>query len=350
MAESGQGAADMGLFEKTALPSSEVVTPPLINEKSSLVLKLTHPPSAVPNFSGLPTNDTRTQVITNYVSVGIIKKPSLYDFAANQVRQIDQSAFSDYAILSPNGGRVLAIPFCLNATTGVNDYMDQDLSNVIVNDQYDFTKWQNDTNLFRPIYKLLTTYLNATAFNNTGIVTGSQFNPNIMFAGTVLSLAHNEPVMFYEYAKHMIKSKRAVVTRIRDEFIHVGNKSHPVTPALEHPEYSVYKQLPVYIRAELSEMFDLKDDEFINLDPNTNIQVANFNSTGPTDDGKYSSCCPTPSQIMNNSARSYTGKALDGTFSVQRLNTVAPAWQTGSNTSNGSNGYINAIFILRVVI
>lgn len=346
--DSGQATAEMGLFEQTATSNSEVITPPPTTAKHAFITKLLHPPSAVSNYQGLPTGDTRTQVCLDYISVGINIQPSYFDRSTSRVTAFtDASKFSDYAILCPNGARVLGIPYLLNDSYGIADYMDQDYSNVMINDQYDFTKWQNDANLYRTSYKSLTTYLNATAFNDTGIVTGIQFNPNILFAGDIINMAHQQPELFYEYVLYEhSRNKYEIASVPKTEYVMIdklGNKQN-IKETIDHRahhHFGKFMKFPKYIREQIREMLNITDEQYPKLDPDTRIQVINMNSTGPADLGSLSSPIPTPSQMMNSSARSYTGKARDGTFGVQRLNTVSPAWNTGSNTSDSQNGLYN---------
>jgi len=211
MAEAGNSMAEMDMFDKTSMKNSEVVTPPSSSPRAAFVTKCLHPPSSVSSFEGIPTNDARTQVILNYVNVGIINQPTFYDtLSTNTVPYNDSANAFTYAIMCPTGARVLGIPYVRNVTGGVPDVVTQDLTNVMTNDQYNFKFWQNDANLYRPVYKSMTTYLNATAFNDQGIVTSSQFNPNILFAGNLLMMSMSHPELFYLYVKSRLDVRTPV--------------------------------------------------------------------------------------------------------------------------------------------
>jgi hypothetical protein len=338
MSEAGNSSAEMDMFTKTSMKNSEVITPPSQSPRAAFVTKCLHPPSAVTSFEGLPTNDARTQVITNYVNVGIINQPSFFNNTTLVTVPYNDSgnAFT-YAIMCPTGARVLGIPYVLNTPSGLSDVVTQDLSNVMTNDQYNFKFWQNDVNLYRPIYKSLTTYLNATAFNDQGIVTSSQFNPNVMFAGSLLMMSMEKPDLFNYYIKSRL-DKRTPVTVIKKGAT-TTKRLGDYEEILPEDDYQKFMLFPKYIREQIADLLSLGPNEFPKLDPNTNIQVLNVGQVGPDDETAVANSeIPTPSQIMNNSARSYTGKAKDGTFTVQRLNTLSPAWLAGSNTANSNQG------------
>jgi hypothetical protein len=74
----------------------------------------------------------------------------------------------------------------------------------------------------------------------------------------------------------------------------------------------------------------------LKLDPNNFIQIINLGNVGYESD--ISSLVPTPSQIAQNSMRSYQDKFINGAFVVSRVNTLSPKWMSGSNTSQNTNG------------
>lgn len=311
MATASDNQADMDLFYKTHQEPNETAAPVIRNAEQACIAKLIHPPSAIPSFDGLPTLDARSQVVSKYVNVGIIAQPSVE--LDGKVTAVPPDYLSNFAILCPTGARVDAICFAINPGAQYpSGYMTQDLSNVITNEAYNFSNWYEDANLYRPIGKSLTTYLNATAFNDTGIVSGEQFNPNILFAGKLLGMALEDPVHFYEFVDSM--NRRGTLSYPRGFDI------------VDNP----FDSFPIYIQDEIRRRTRIKGP--INLDPNTSIQVINMGEIGGT--GIFPNFIPSPNQIMNQSARAYTGKAREGTFSVQRLNTVAPKWLSSSNTSS----------------
>lgn len=239
---------------------SEVQTTVSVKDpKTSFVAKLLHPPSPIPGFMGLPTNDARTQVLIEWRNMELMDTPVILDFktlAARTVTPADLTTF-DYAILSTNGARVLNIGFVTNATAGGT--MQQDLNGVMTQNLYNWKNWSSDANLYRPTYRSLTTTLNATAFNNTGMVVGNQFNPNILFAGSLISFAHEHGEHFYNFVRCAIE---------REEIFRLNK---PTREDIER-----WEQFPHYHRVEMLRLANSTPGDTLNLDPNTTIQVINF--------------------------------------------------------------------------
>ena len=125
---------------------------------------------------------------------------------------------------------------------------------------YNFSNWYQDAQLYRPVAKSLTTTLNATAFNNTGIVSGEQFNPNIMFAGTLLGMSMSVPDKFFELVKCLNTRKPLRFPKGFD--------------VVDPP----FDKFPLYIQEEIRRVTNVIGP--INLDPNTSIQVVNFGDLG----------------------------------------------------------------------
>jgi len=203
---------DFDMFNHIQEPKNDEIQTTAVVAKSpshAFVAKCIHPPSAIPSFDGAPTNDARSQVLNQYRNMNIMQNVMILDSVTRMTRlatAADLNTFK-YAILITNGGRVLGIPFVYNATT--ND-MQQDYNNVDIQDAYNFENFYKDGQLYRTIYKSLTTYLNATFFNNTGAVVGSQFNPSLLFAGTILSFAASNPHKFAQWFKGEVEDRRLV--------------------------------------------------------------------------------------------------------------------------------------------
>jgi len=285
------------------------------NDDISFIKKCIHPPSAIPGYNGLPTNDARSQVLTQWRNIDIMDTPTVFDTTATRVLTSAELQTFNVAVLSTNGAKVLSIGFIYNSTTGAYS---QDFSNVDEQDSFNFTQWSTCAQLYRPNYKSLTTYLNATAFNNTGIVSMNQFNPNVLFSGTIITLATTDFSLFITHVTSLYNNKQISI----------------VEPSSKNYQYhrEKYNDLPIYIRQEISKVLSIGEVSALTLDPNTTIQIINLStlgSQGPV---------PTNSQILNQSMRSYAGKALDGTFGVQRLNTISPSWLAAANTNELTNG------------
>lgn len=294
----------------------------------AFIHKCLHPPSAVPSFSGLPTNDTRTQVLVQWRNLQLMVTPRIYDFNTSLVRNVtaaDLETFN-YVILTMNGARVLSVPFVYNVTAS-GHALTQDLANVDTQTLYEFANWRHDANLYRPVYRSLTTYLNATAFNDTGTVAGNQFNPNILFGGTIVTLAHENYLLFKHYVRQLHR-RRVIKT------YHASHRDY-------NTHSDRFNAFPKFIRDDIvsSECFTLdtnnnfsSTDFTYDLDPNVTIQIVSFNHSNED--------IPDLSQILTQSERSYGGRAREGTFTVQRLNTLSPSWLSSSNTliSGTANG------------
>lgn len=329
-AQATRGDSDFDMF--SAIQSgSEVATAPIRNPSESLIRKCLHPPSAVPGFSGIPTNDARTQVLLQYSNIGINKTPFIFDKVTGVVRPVapaDLQTFN-YALLLTNGLRVNAIPFIYNATS--NNWT-QDFNNVDTQDAYDVqSRFALDAQVYRPIYKSTTTLLNATAFNDTGIVACNQFNPNILFAGTLWTMALQCPQHFYGIYKQCHDKRRALgdlhvsTPRSPDHSTHVNN----------------FTKFPVYVQDEIRRHLGLAPTELPTLDPSTSVQVIELGGSSLNDQGPP---VPSPSQLLNQSLRAYSGKAKDGLFSIQRLNTITPAWLTSNNLHSADHGLFQCYY------
>lgn len=285
-------------------------------ETDAVIRKCLHPPSAVPEFCGIPTNDARTQVVVEWRDMEIMNAPRVQDLKIgsptyNTVIECGPENLQtyDYGFIIPNGARVKHIGYVRNNTAPERRMM-QDLAGVAVEQLYNFKNWKNDANLYRPVAKSTTLYPNMTMFNNTGMVTGNQFNPNILFAGTLIGMVNDNPALFYSIVKSMIRVNQVKVTRNTDKI-------------------ERWLQIPHHHRVEVLKRLNLSPTEHLDLDPNTTHQIILLGKLS-TAEGIQN--FPSSSQILGNSLRSYGGKASEGAFSIQRLNTISPSWLAGTNT------------------
>jgi hypothetical protein len=271
-----------------------------MSNEQAMVLKLSHPPTNVPELLGLPTNDARTQVLIQWRNNDVMQVPS-FEISNGVTDDGDWRTITDYGYIIPTGARV---PY-IGVYYGKTGFYLQDVRNTKVQDNFNFDVWKDTVNLYRPIYKSTTVYSNVTAFNNTGSMNVQQFNPAILFAGTLSEFSWQHPKYFSIFIKDGIEAGRIKTT----------NASHvdfnPI--AIEH-----------YFRDAGTKLTG------VDLDPSTTIQVVNLGRIGYESDA--ASIMPSPSQINTNSMRSYAGRFADGAFAVQRLNTVSPAWLTGTRT------------------
>lgn len=282
-----------------------------MSPERAMILKLTHPPTTVPELEGLPTNDARTQVVIQWRNNDILKTPSIVT-EQGVTEDVDWSTVTDYGFIVPNSARVQYIG-CTYGPVGspVEGQYVQDVKNTKIQDNFDFSVWSKTVNLYRPIYKSTTLYSNVTMFNNVGSINVQQFNPAILFAGKLSEFSFQSPELFARFLKDGVAASR----------ISLGGAVHCDynLSAVEH-----------YFRStgQKTSGFD--------LDPSTTIQVIDLGKVGYEQD--VTSLMPTPSQINTNSMRSFAGKFQDGAFAVQRLNTIAPRWLVGSRPSINYNG------------
>lgn len=292
-----------------------------VSQRASFLEKCLHPPTATPNYKGLPTNDARTQAVAQYRNVAVMKAANYFDNITANAVVTGGGQITDRAYLLTNGMRVNAISYFkgTGVTRGQDVWM-QDLNNTQINANYNFANAASDMQLYRTNYKSMTAYANMTAFNDVGLVTINQFNPSILFYGGLDEFAAKEPVKFMNFVRSQIKTGHIRVS----------------TPKCKNYEVATmkYMSFPRYIREELQRFCGLKDVDSIDIDPNAEIQILNLGQTGADPAAQDDFPVPVASQVLQQSTRSYGGKAKDGAFVVQRLNTIAPNWQTVSNQVN----------------
>jgi len=199
----------------------------------------------------------------------------------------------------------------------------QDLNNTIINNVYDFRgRLTSDVNLYRPCYKSVTTALNVTMFNDTGMVAGSQFNPPLMFAGSLAVMADKHPAQFRAYVRHCLKAGHKIIKASKCTFTdwpkHVRDDIQDIVS--QHVERSSTLSDIMSRAAIQSDDFELFT---IDLDPSVAIQFVSF---GELPDPV--SIVPSIDAMLNNDTRSATFPAKEGTFTINHLNTVAPKWMT----------------------
>lgn len=303
--------------DSTSMPEQSHGKP--LTPSQAFVCKVTHPPTTVPEFEGLPTQDARTQVVYNMRNIDVLKTPITYDANSEMYQPNSWSDHNDYTIVVPNGARIKWFGCCYDvtnpntpgATPEVSRYYQQDIANVGVQDNFDFQNWSSTVNLYRPCYKSITMYPNVTAFNNQGIISAQQFNPNILFSGSMSSLSYEQPKLFIEALDHLYSEQ--------NDSLFQANETHP---DFHHSLVeSWFKTRKIRSRG-------------LKLDPDNYLQIINLGNVGYESD--IISYVPTPSQIAQNSMRSYQDKFINGAFVVSRVNTLSPRWMSGSNTSQNA--------------
>lgn len=328
MAETVPAQIEANLFNSLSSVSPETETVTKAEDaptpEYAFIKKHIHPPSAVPNYEGMPTNDARTQVVVNWVQFGVLNQSAVSTGGVSPTPfALSNNEISGVAFLVTSG---LNHPIITFAQKDDGSWQ-QDVYNSGALDVYDVKGFYKDCQVFRPTYKSVTTYLNATAFNDTGIVSSYQFNPAVIFTGTLEEFAEKHSRKFLCWYKQQLESPNP--RRFNHEH-HLAFMQH-MSDEIKRIEKDYDKK-----NARKDNFED--DLEFAGV--NLKLQVIDFGKQGnPLSGNASGAVVPTISQIMNASTRSYGGKAKDGTFNVQRLNTTAPAWMpTGNLDQNANNG------------
>jgi len=331
--------------------------------------KTIHPPSAVAGYEGIPTNDARTQVVMNWVDNRLTETPTTPGAFGEPVNEIQAGAVRGFAFLHTTGMDFPLICFVQYDDSSLA--WNQDTTNTKRLDVYPLESFWKDANLFRQCYKSYTYYLNTTAFNNTGAVTTSQFNPAILFAGEL-------PVFFDKDRRRAHKFTQTLMDEggyflesddwpedFCEKYVSnfVDDKTHKALQS-DDPEERAKANVDILnkiVRAAKAR-WQLKCAKNSRLDieatnppfkPPRNIrriapdfayQIINFNNVGNAISGNSAGAVvPTQSQLSNMSTRSFTCPAKEGAYVVNRLNTIDPGWQVASNnritTSNPSGLY-----------
>lgn len=345
-------------FQQVQASETEVFTKaiPLSNdEKSGVLRKVVHPPSDE-DFLGLPSGGDRSQLIMEFKQLKF-PNPGLFIAGTTFVPPEANATYRDritITMLCLNGPRVAAVQFHYD---GVLGYSYQDQGTVYYNDTYNFKNWSTDVNLFRTVYKSTTVALNATAFNNVGMVAASQFNPSILFAGTVGEFLGQNRDSALKWFKDCFEKHGKLAQE--DDFVDVCLCNKDV----EHHTYTVHRKggrfydhyvknwlsIPRSTRLDLVEALmstkmakklslNLNENgtgDVIGMAVNTLIQVLNLNNVGKDVAGVVDGV-PTMSQIQQ-VAKSYAAEARGGLFQVQRLNTVDVAWKPASRAGGSGD-------------
>lgn len=313
-----EGAAnqiDANLFENIQHVKETQTSAPVESPKHAFLVKHLHPPSAVPSYEGIPTNDSRTQVIANWVQFGVVNASRVIDPGTGIPVEVPSENIQGFAFLVTSGLNHGVITFVRWKRANGSVVWDQDLNNTLPLDVYGIANFRTDAMKFRPAYRSLTTYLNATMFSNIGAFAGAQFNPSVLFGGTLVGLSQAHPRAF----KKIIESKARAGHTCGDMSAFDAHIVKSFKEAFDSAHAS--------IKNDKTDDYYIVDEKPIKLDPNTSLQILDFGKIGnPVSGNSLGAVVPTLGQVMNMSTRSYGGKAMDGSFGVSRLNTAAPKW------------------------
>jgi len=133
-----------------------------------------------------------------------------------------------------------------------------------------------------------------------------------------------------------MKFAKFVASAVRDKHVDIADDEETICHWLRYPKAAI---------DQVEALIGPLRKPAPRLDPDTLIQLWNASSQGNQISGNaLASVVPTQDQIMNASVRAYAGMAKDGTFTVQRLNTIAPRWLTASNTNPTNIGFDNGLY------
>lgn len=303
-------------------------TAPVKNASHSFIDKHIHPPSAIPGYAGMPTNDSRTQVVTNWVELNTISEVSAPDVFGQPPVPATPTFVDGFAYLHTSGMRhPNAVFFHHNqSATSVTAGWHQDVVNTTRITVYDTNRFRYDANKFRPAYRSNTITLNATAFNNIGMLSTCQFNPSLLFGGTILQFTEAHPKRAARFLQQYCEQKG--ITAIKKDHLDlfapsIGAKLRDMLHICDNSTILVNGRT-ANLRTEVPDA--------VTLDPNTSVQFVDFNKQGNLESGNnIGAVVPTHSQVLNLSTRSYGGPAKEGNFITQRINTVAPRWIPAAN-------------------
>jgi len=316
----------------------------------NFIAKMIHPPRSQV-FNGLPTNDTRSQVTVEYVQQELTNQPGFLAGVGVFTRVPNATRL---AYLTLNGLRVNHVAFVADEREAVGTGLfQQDVANTSVNTLYNFKgRFGEDVQLYRRTYGSHTSSLNATAFNDTGMVSVNQFNPNFLFRGITSNFAMTQLPDFIAFCKSMLKAGRLSEIKEEDEDIsdfedlqikEDYKRKSSARPIKVKKNLDYKKQLenwnafPKFVRDEIRDKLGVEN---LNINPDNKLQILSFGNIGGALD-----FVPDSSQILTQSTRSFGNPAKEGTFTVHRLNTIAPTWQAGSNLDSSINGGLYECYI-----
>lgn len=353
-----------------------------VSAVEAFLAKTIHPPSAVMGYEGMPTNDCRSQVISEWIDNKLIST-SKVDIAG-QVTIVPPGEVEGYGFLqtsAPNFPLMVFVklaPGTISATGGWR----QDIGNTKKLSLYDMNNFWRDATLYRQCYKSYTYYCNTTAFNNVGEVSTAQFNPAIQFTAAqpaALSkpaffeslLAHggvmletddwnNETLMKYS---EFVVGKEMLAALTRDEKkieVQKLSKEQQKQLAADRSAVAIFRETTAKSVSRMQQMrvdrafakkFD-DGDEFIKpiveiqighnfkITPDMEFQIINFGAMGNSESGNSDGAVvPSMEQITSLSKRSFTCPAREGQFVVNRLNKAVPSWYASSHNKQEFSPY-----------
>lgn len=347
-----------------------------LSPNEAFLAKTIHPPSAVPDYKGIPTNDCRSQVVAEWVDNRLLTD-TVIDIG-NALVQVPASDIEGFAFLhtsAPNFPVMVFVKIKANSGIGATGWR-QDLANTKLLTIYDMNNFWRDATLYRQCYKSYTYYCNTTAFNNVGECTTAQFNPSVQFTaaqpaalnkvaffesllsagGVLLESDDWHPEVHTKFDAFMVsKDMLKTLTRDYDKELQKKGLSKEQSKALisEQQVAKAFRESTTRLCKEMHqkridraffEMYGEDADEL--LKPNSNIeitgnfkitpdmefQIINFGAMGNSESGNSDGAVvPSMEQLTSLSKRSFTCPAREGQFVVNRLNKAVPSWFSTSH-------------------
>lgn len=332
------------------------------NEADALIRKIVHPPSCQ-DIPGLPSGGARSQVLLELKQLKSMNRPLVPNGTVDDLVYADVASRFAPALLVLNGVRVSAVQFIYNGNAGsvYEGNTIQDVANVYYNDSLDFDTWATNANLFRLIYKSTTVTLNATMFNDVGLVAAYQFTPSLLFSGTLAGFLDSSRVDALKFINDLY-FRNGIVKYGEKGFVSVDESKvdlhhcYHVIHA-DHHHFDIAKKgwlkFPRSVRADICDSFnssefaaknkivvDVEAAKYVlSLNPDSNIQILNLNNSG----NGVNNYAPTINQVVS-TGRDYSTDAKEGCFMVQRLTQPNIQWLNATRTSGRADNPIPFLY------
>jgi hypothetical protein len=223
--------------QKTIISTNDCVICAPTEAGAAYVKKVTHPPTQLESYKGVPDCSAPNMVPIELKSQVHFPPILTYGTSTTATTTINPSSMlfvttsgayvSSYCfLLLPGYGWVQ--PVNVAANSGVNPALVQVCPAAANNNGYNFANWNTDVASYRLTYKSTTFYLNATEFNDQGTVTTAKFRPNIL--GTIAlstllrdldkksaqNLLDSLPHFVHEYAQKVAGTDAVKVGKLRE--------------------------------------------------------------------------------------------------------------------------------------
>ena len=149
-AEAAQNDIELDLFNNLSRNNEVQNRTPRVDPEKSFIDKCIHPPTATPGFIGLPTNDTRSQVLLEWRNVFLQSRPIVIRIVDSKTTAVAVEKLpNEMAFLIPTGINALAISWIRDVDK--SNAWAQDLANTDCNPLYEVTNFPNDATQYRPV-------------------------------------------------------------------------------------------------------------------------------------------------------------------------------------------------------